>query len=100
MRTGKSFGARSTPPQAGSFVPVTQLIKEVNRRQRGWAKYFSFGYPRKAMREVNPASAGFEIALLVICVGAVSEPFVSRRGEAITDTWRCWGWFTCDGLIR
>jgi RNA-directed DNA polymerase len=44
---------RGTINRHRSFVPVTQLIKEVNRRQRGWANYFSFGYPRKAMREVN-----------------------------------------------
>jgi len=36
-----------------SFVPVTRLIETVNRQQRGWANYFSFGYPRKAMREIN-----------------------------------------------
>jgi len=36
-----------------SCVPITQLIETVNRRQRGWANYFSFGYPRKAMRAMN-----------------------------------------------
>jgi len=36
-----------------SHIPVTQLIERVNRRQRGWANYFSFGYPRKAMRGMN-----------------------------------------------
>jgi RNA-directed DNA polymerase len=35
------------------FVPITRLIEIINRRQRGWANYFSFGYPRKAMRKVN-----------------------------------------------
>ena len=36
-----------------SCVPITQLIETINRRQRGWANYFSFGYPRKAMRAMN-----------------------------------------------
>jgi RNA-directed DNA polymerase len=36
-----------------SFVPVTRLIEVVNRHQRGWANYFSFGYPRQAMRVMN-----------------------------------------------
>jgi RNA-directed DNA polymerase len=36
-----------------SCVPIPQLLDSVNRRQRGWANYFSFGYPRKAMRAMN-----------------------------------------------
>jgi RNA-directed DNA polymerase len=34
-------------------VPVPDLITELNRHLRGWAKYFSLGYPRKAMRDIN-----------------------------------------------
>ena len=36
-----------------SCVPVTRLIEAVNWQRRGWANYFSFGYPRKAMRSMN-----------------------------------------------
>jgi len=36
-----------------SHVPVRQLIAEVNQQQRGWSRYFSFGYPRKAMARMN-----------------------------------------------
>lgn len=36
-----------------SHVPVHQLIVTVNRQMRGWARYYSFGYPRKAMRQMN-----------------------------------------------
>ena len=34
-------------------VPVPHLIDRVNRQLRGWANYFSFGYPRKAKRMMN-----------------------------------------------
>jgi RNA-directed DNA polymerase len=44
---------RKTITQRQSHVPVTELIETVNQRQRGWANYFSFGYPRKAMRAMN-----------------------------------------------
>jgi RNA-directed DNA polymerase len=36
-----------------SHVPIPKLIERVNRNLRGWANYFSFGYPRKAKRDVN-----------------------------------------------
>jgi RNA-directed DNA polymerase len=36
-----------------SHVPLPDLITELNRHLRGWAKYFSLGYPRQAMRDIN-----------------------------------------------
>jgi RNA-directed DNA polymerase len=36
-----------------SHVPVPRLIQSVNRQLDGWARYFSFGYPRKEMRRMN-----------------------------------------------
>jgi RNA-directed DNA polymerase len=44
---------RAVTSRRQSHVPITQLIETVNRRQRGWFNYFSFGYPRKAMRTMN-----------------------------------------------
>jgi RNA-directed DNA polymerase len=36
-----------------SQVSLLDLIVELNRHLRGWAKYYSLGYPRKAMRDIN-----------------------------------------------
>jgi RNA-directed DNA polymerase len=35
------------------FVPITQVIADVNRLLRGWKAYFSHGYPRVAFSQVN-----------------------------------------------
>jgi RNA-directed DNA polymerase len=35
------------------WAPIPALIRRINRHLRGWANYFSFGYPRKAMRDIN-----------------------------------------------
>ena len=36
-----------------SHVPLPDLITELNCHLRGWAKYYSLGYPRQAMRDIN-----------------------------------------------
>jgi RNA-directed DNA polymerase len=35
------------------FQPIPELIVALNQHLRGWANYFSFGYPRMAHREIN-----------------------------------------------
>jgi RNA-directed DNA polymerase len=35
------------------FKPIPKLIGELNRQLRGWAAYFSFGYPRGAYWEID-----------------------------------------------
>ena len=35
------------------FKPIPALIRELNRHLDGWSNYFSFGYPRMAMRNIN-----------------------------------------------
>ena len=35
------------------FMPLPDLIKDLNRHLKGWSNYFSFGYPRVAFRHIN-----------------------------------------------
>ncbi len=35
------------------FKPLPELIEELNRHLKGWANYFSYGYPRKGFRQIN-----------------------------------------------
>lgn len=35
------------------YVPLPQLIEEINGHLEGWANYFSYGYPRQGFREIN-----------------------------------------------
>jgi len=35
------------------FKPVMTMVEEPNRHLRGWSNYYSYGYPRKALREIN-----------------------------------------------
>jgi RNA-directed DNA polymerase len=32
---------------------LSKLIEDVNKHLRGWANYFDYGYPRRAMRDIN-----------------------------------------------
>ena len=34
-------------------TPITQLIERLNQQGKGWANYFSMGYPSKAFRQIN-----------------------------------------------
>jgi len=36
-----------------AFKPLTSLVWELNRHLGGWAQYFSYGYPRQALRAIN-----------------------------------------------
>jgi RNA-directed DNA polymerase len=44
---------RSMTAAPWCFLPIPALIRVVNVHRRGWASYFSFGYPRKVLRELN-----------------------------------------------
>jgi RNA-directed DNA polymerase len=35
------------------YLPIPELIEEINEQLRGWKEYFSKGYPRMAYRKIN-----------------------------------------------
>jgi len=35
------------------FVPLPEMIEELNAHLNGWANFFSYGYPRKGFRQIN-----------------------------------------------
>jgi RNA-directed DNA polymerase len=35
------------------FVPIREMIDDLNRWMKGWSGYFRHGYPRKCFREIN-----------------------------------------------
>jgi RNA-directed DNA polymerase len=35
------------------FVPIPELIDEINKHLAGWSNYFGHGYPRMAFRQIN-----------------------------------------------
>ena len=42
-------------------TPIPRLIARMNRQMKGWASYFSYGYPRRAFRKIN-WHAGYRLA--------------------------------------
>jgi RNA-directed DNA polymerase len=40
------------------FVPVPELVEQVNQSLRGWGNYFSLGHPRRAHRKINAFVVG------------------------------------------
>ncbi|MEP7341148.1 MAG: group II intron maturase-specific domain-containing protein [Acidobacteriota bacterium] len=38
-----------------NYKLLPEVIGEINRQTKGWASYFSFGYPAMAYRRVNEA---------------------------------------------
>lgn len=61
------------------FMPITAMIGDVNRWTRGWAGYFSHGYPRTAYHHLN----GFLVERLTRHLQRRSQrPFRPREGRS------------------
>ncbi|NCC53610.1 MAG: group II intron reverse transcriptase/maturase [Spartobacteria bacterium] len=61
-----------------SHVPIPELIKQLNHQLKGWACYFSEGYPRKSYREMN----SFVRQRLINHLKRRSQrPYRPRKGE-------------------
>jgi len=61
------------------FMPVTDMIGDVNRWMKGWSAYFRHGYPRQAFRDVN----AFAVARLTVHLPRRSQrPFRPPEGRS------------------
>lgn len=62
------------------FMPISTLIRRINRHLRGWANYFAFGYPTQAWRAINR----YVRERLVIHLRRRSQrPFRPPKGETL-----------------
>src|SRR5271165_5880684 len=64
------------------FKPIPVLIGELNRQVKGWANYFSIGFPMTAYRQIE----------CNISDGAASGLIDRRRGPPCISTSRLLGW--------
>lgn len=61
-----------------SFVPIPNLVRQVNRQLRGWKQYFSYGHPQPAYRVID----SFVIARLTKHLQRRSQrPFRPPEGD-------------------
>jgi RNA-directed DNA polymerase len=44
---------RASTTSRQCYVPLPELVADLNRQLTGWANYFRFGYPRGAFRAIN-----------------------------------------------
>jgi RNA-directed DNA polymerase len=68
--TSSKMGCKSLP----------MLIKDLNEHLGGWANYFNYGYPRRAMRDIN----GYVLARLWRFLGRTSQrPYKLPKDESL-----------------
>lgn len=59
---------------------LPKLIKELNVHLRGWANYFNYGYPRRAMRDIN----GYVLVRVSRFLRRASQrPYKLPKGESL-----------------
>jgi RNA-directed DNA polymerase len=61
-------------------MPIPRMIEEVSRQMRGWGMYFSYGYPRKAFREINRFT---ELRLVAHLKRRSQRPFRVPEGRTV-----------------
>ena len=73
-----------TGPQR-CFVPIPQMIAEINRWLKSWSQYYRHGYPRVAFRKLN----WFVIKRLIHHLQRRSQrPFRPADGETLYAQWQ------------
>ena len=74
------------------FKPLPRLIDELNRHLKGWANYFSYGYPSMAYRALN----WFVLQRLSLHLKRRSQRrIVRRKGLVCMRICTRWDWCNC-----
>jgi RNA-directed DNA polymerase len=71
---------RELTARSRSCMPLPRMIGEAARHLTGWGNYFSYGYPRKAFREIN---SFLELRLIAHLKRRSQRPFRAPKGMAM-----------------
>jgi RNA-directed DNA polymerase len=78
-------------------VPVTELIKTINRQTRGWSNYFGHGYWKDAFHEIN---SHVQRRLLIHLRGKSQRPYRVPKDQTLYDHLQTLGWVHIRGKVR
>jgi RNA-directed DNA polymerase len=77
-------------------VPVTELIKTINRQLRGWGHYFDHGYWKDAFHEVNEY---VQTRLLIHLRAKSQRPYRLPEGQTLYQHLQALGWVHLRGRM-
>jgi RNA-directed DNA polymerase len=77
-------------------VPVTELIRRINRQLRGWGNYFGHGYWKDAFHEIN---GHVQTRLSIHLRNKSQRPYRLPEGQTLYQHLRALGWVHLRGQV-